>query len=151
MACDVDEILAANPCFSTLNPHLIAVVTAQLLCDVAEGIANIVSDNPALQSVDDNEWYRINGMEITPGNAVAMVNQSPTDPGPEPFLIIENLTDGLFYEVRMVGTAPLAQLEIDPTPTVDPEIPAIITVGADQYELKIVNDPFPTITLVIIP
>lgn len=151
MSCDVQEILTANRCFYGLNSHILNVITVQLWCNVAEGIANIASDNPALQSIDDSEWYRINGIEITPGNAVPTVNQNPTDPGPEPHLVIENLDDGLFYEVRMVGTAPLAQLEIDPTPTGDPEIPAIITVGDDQYEMKIVNDPFPTITLVLIP
>lgn len=151
MSCNVQELLSSGKCFAALSPGLRGAAFLALWCDVAEGLSNISTDNPVLQSIDDSLWYRVNGIEISPGNAVATVNQVATDPGANPHLVLENLTDGLFYEVRLVLTPPLVQLEIDPTPTGDPEIPGTITVGADQYEMKIVNDPFPTITLVLIP
>lgn len=147
-SCDVSTLMENGRCFAAMNPHGLNAVIAQLWCNVAEGLANAGNDNPALQSSGDSEWYRINGMEISPGNALPTVSQVATTPGPDPHLVIENLTDGLFYEVRLVGVPPLVELEIDPIATGDPEIPAVITVSGTDYNLKIVNDPFPTLTLV---
>lgn len=109
-----------------------------------------VSTNPVLQSITDSLWYRVNGQVIS-GNGLPTVNQTPVAAGTDPDRVIENLDDGLFYTVQLVGVPPLVQLEIVPTPTADPEIPAVITISGNDYEMKIVNDPFPTITLVLVP
>jgi hypothetical protein len=35
--CNVDTLIAANPCFAALNPHALQVVITQMLCNLSEG------------------------------------------------------------------------------------------------------------------
>jgi hypothetical protein len=149
--CDVQAILDDARCFYALNPAMLRAVTAQLWCNVAEGLSNLVSDNPAIQNIDDLEWYRFNATELAPDTAIPNIGQVPVDPGPNAYLVILNLTDGLKYKLRLSGTPPAVFWDIDNTPTLEAETPTTIFAGGNDYSLDIITDGGLTVTLTPIP
>lgn len=151
MTCDVQTLLTNGRCFENLSPGLLNAAIAQLWCGVAEGIANISSNNPALQSIDDSLWYRFNAVEIGTDQAIPNIGQVPVDPGANAYLVITNLDDGLKYKVRLAGVPPNVFWDIDPTATGEAETPTTIVAGGNDYSLDVVTDGGLTLQLTPIP
>lgn len=120
-----------------------AIVT--LWCDVAE--AAVAVDNPLIQSIDDNEWYELQVQQLAPGLASLYMGQVAGVAGPNAYLVILNLDDGLKYKLSAYGVPPNVEFEIDPNPTVEPETSTTVYAGSTPYHLDLVNDPTPTTQL----
>jgi len=138
--CDIQSLMDDAACFNSLSPALLRVATAQLWCNVAEGIGNIVSENPAIQNIDDLEWYRFNATELGPGDATPNIGQTPVDPGPNAYLVLLNLTDGLKYKLRLAGVPPAVFWDTDGVATGEAETPTVISAGGNDYDLNFVTD-----------
>lgn len=151
MTCDVQTLLTNGRCFAAINPNLRGAVFLSLWCGVAEGLSNLVSDNPAIQNIDDSLWYKFNATELAPDVAIPNIAQSPTTPGANAYLVIVNLTDGLKYKLRLSGTPPAVFWDIDDTPTLEAETPTTIFAGGNDYTLDIITDGGLTVTLTPIP
>lgn len=147
--CDINELLADGQCYYSLSPQMRDVVRTALYCSMAQALIPIDTGNPALQSVDDGEWYVFNIFEVSAGKAIAQPSQNPTTPGATPYLVILNLTDGLKYKIQFYGAAGGIMWEIDPAATVEAETPTQLAAinGGALYTLDIVNDPGLTIEL----
>lgn len=133
--CDVQSLLDDAACFAAVNPGLRSAAMAVLWCNIAEGLANLDSPNPALQSVDDNLWYRFNITEISPGVAVANPGQVAVDPDANPYLVLTDIDDGLKYKLSFFGVPPNVFWQIDGV-SVEPETPTVLFAGSNGFTLQ---------------
>lgn len=135
-ACDIQSLLDDATCFAALPPGLLRAATAQLWCQVADGIANLDNPNPSIQSLDDGLWYRTGGIELAPNDAIFWMTQVVTAAGPNPYLVIVEPISGDKYKIEAVGTSPNVQWQVD-GPVLDPETPTQIVVLGTTYDLAI--------------
>ncbi len=142
--CNIQNLMDDARCFAGLNSGFLAAIQIQLWCDTTE---SLISPNPALQSVDDLQWYRFDILQIGPGMAIPNIQQVPVAPGVNPYLVLVNLDDGLKYKFQFFGTPPDVFWQIDDTPTLEPETPTTLFAGVNQYALNIVTDGGLTIQL----
>lgn len=142
MQCDVQSLLDDGRCFAEMSPRRRQAVIAQLLCNVAIALSES-GDNAAIQSVDDSQWYEVRGFLVSPGKALVMMGQVAMPAGANAYLVLEDPDTGDKYKFSAVGTPPNVEWELDDTPTVEPATPTVITVGAEQFDLLIRQDPGP--------
>lgn len=132
MTCDVQALLTDGRCLSG-NPKLGALSLA-LWCAAAEVVSNSVADHPALLS-DDGNWYQLR----VAGGTLQMGPQTET-PGDNEYLVLVDLTDGLKYIFRLVGTGESLTWQIDDDPTLEAETPTTLYAGATPYTLSTVDE-----------
>lgn len=137
--CDVQTLLTDGRCFHGLSPGLLSAANVALWCDVSDIIANALSNNPALQSIDDGLWYRLTPIETSPGRAILNVGQIPVDPGDNAELVLTDLDDGLNYVFQLYGVPPNVFWQILTTPTGNPATPTTLFAGSDGFILSTVE------------
>lgn len=142
MPCDIQSLLDDAACFDGLSPHLLNAIKVALFCDVAEGISALSSDNPAIQSIDDGNWYRVIGISVPGENPLPWMSQVAVSPGVNTELVIADPDTGTKYLFQAWGVPPDVQWQLNGT-TTDPETPTVINVGGSDYNLVVRLDPDP--------
>lgn len=142
MNCDLQTILDDAKCFMAIRGPVLNALAVNLWCSISESIAaggGTVTD-PHLKS-DDLNWYEVSALDLGGGDGTVSVDQVATTAGPNVYLVLLNIDDGLKYKFRLVGSPPDVFWSIDAAPTLEAETPTILTDGATSFSLKIVAGP----------